>query len=220
MLGADVLLLRHAVDAELAVEQVDPVIVGELRPLERDVDQLQAAIAQLRRVLRDRRRQRRRASCSTSCRQRQRRQHAAALDRLLAAVLACRRRARSGRRRVRAAPPATRAARSCRASYARPAMFSNSTLMPLPRIHVLGEVGRRIGLDAERAQDDVLQVQLGDALRLLRRNLRRRQPPDALRVDPEAQVVERAARGCGRPTPRTSALSSPAPASTSCVATM
>ena len=36
------------------------------------------------------------------------------------------------------------------------------------RIHVLREVRRRVGLDAERPQDDVLEIELRDALRLLR----------------------------------------------------
>ena len=47
--------------------------------------------------------------------------------------------------------------------------------------------------DAERAKNDVLQVQLGDALRLLRRDLAGRQSPHARRLDAEAQVVEGAA---------------------------
>jgi hypothetical protein len=46
-------------------------------------------------------------------------------------------------------------------------------------VEVLGEVRRRIGLDAQRSQDDVLEIQLRDALGLLRRDLAGRQSPDA-----------------------------------------
>ncbi len=83
---ADVLLLRQAVDAEVLVEQIDPVVIGHLVPLEDDVDQLEAAVAQARRVRDDRRRQRR-AHHRHQCRQRQRREHDLAGQHLLLAVL-------------------------------------------------------------------------------------------------------------------------------------
>ena len=126
-------------------------------------------------------------------RQRQRREHAVALDRLFAAVAA----EDHARDAIALAlePDDRRVEHGCVCPFCRTAaaMFSNSTLMPCRGYMYFGEVRRRIGLDAERPQNDVLQIQLGDALRLLRRNLRGRQSPDARGIDAEAQVVQRAA---------------------------
>ena len=189
--AADVLLLRHPVHAVLLVEQVHPVVVGQLRARERDVNQLQAAVPQLRRVLRDRRRQLRRHHAHQR-RQRQRREHAVAVNRLFATVLfvhdpgdtvAVALEAHDRRLEQNAVARAPDGGRHALVQHAD----------PFARIHVLREVSGRIRLDAERPQNDVFQIQLRNALRLLRRDLGRRQSPYAGGIDPEAQVVQRAA---------------------------
>ena len=211
---ADVLLLRHAVDAELLVEQVDPVVVGQLRPL--------------------RARCKSASGCDSAASPRASTTAAgSAGDIMLTSAgsgsvesttsqsidcsrpSSCRRRARcrSPSRSIRTTgdfEPDAVAALAHRVGHA-----LEQQADALARIHVLREVGRRIRLDAEHAQDDVLQIQLGDALRLLRRDLRRSAAPTRAPSRCRSTGRTACARGCARPTLRTSLPSAAATTSSS-----